>query len=161
MLKIIIRIRNCVFGKRKVTLDTNVILSDVAFGSDAAKEAVEKSTSDDQMMFTSIIYDECMKFTGSKNNKKGLTKDEMDKELKDRFGEPEKVDIPSKEELHKKFRIRDEDDYKILHSAEHTRSKIIVTKDNDFLDPKTKGPKWAKIMNVNQYIGKSKFKKKK
>ena len=154
-----IRIRNSVFGKRKVTLDTSVILSDIVFDSKTAKEAVGKSTTDDEIMFTTIIYDECINFTGSKKNRKNMTKDEMDKQLKERFGGPIEIDTPSVEEMKKKYWVRDDEDLKILHSAELTRSKIIVTRDDDLLDPNMKGPKKVRIVEMYEYIGRKKSKK--
>jgi len=142
-----------VFGKRKITLDSSVIISDVIFNSEVAKEAVEKSTSEDEMMFTNIIFDECVNFTDKKNNK-SMTKDEMEDELIERFGIPIEVDLPSDEELKKKYFIRDIGDLKILHSAEKTGSKLIVTRDEDLLDKKVKGPKGVKIVEMYKYVGK-------
>jgi len=74
MVKRFKRFRVFVFGKRKVTLDSSVIISDVIFDSEVAKEAVEKSTSEDEMMFTNIIFDECVSFIDKKKNKEGMTK---------------------------------------------------------------------------------------
>jgi len=152
-------VRNKIFGKQKVTLDTSVIISDIVFDSEVAKEAVEKSTTEDEMMFTSIIFDECMNFTDSKKNRKSMTRDEMEDELIKRFGIPMEIKIPPIEELKGRFQIRDEEDLKILHSAERTRSKLIVTRDDDLLDPNLKGLRYTKVVEMYEYVGKKRPKK--
>jgi len=140
--------------KTKVTLDPSVIISDVAFGSEGAKEAVRKSTTEDMMMFTEVIYDECMKFPDKRKNKTGITKEYMDKELKERFDEPIGMVLPPDEELYEIYWVRDKNDYKILYSAHHTGSRILVTRDGDFFDPKLKVPEGLKIVEMYAYIGK-------
>ena len=72
----------------------------------------------------------------------------------ERFGVPIEVDLPSVEELKKKYFVRDIDDLKILHSAGQTKSKLIVTRDEDFMDKNVKGPKGVKIVEMYRYVGK-------
>jgi predicted nucleic acid-binding protein len=90
-----------------------------------------------------------------------MTEEEMEDELIKRFGVPIEIDVPPIERLKEKYTIRDDDDYKILYSAERTRSKIIVTRDKDFFDLAIRGPKGIKIINIDEYVGKKQTYRKK
>lgn len=147
--------------KRNVTLDSNVLVSYVVSKRDNTvnKKVVTKSTTDDRLMLTDVIYEECLRYADKP--KARATKEEMTVGLKGIT--PHIIDIspvPPDSELMKKYKIRDQKDLKILYSVDMTDSVILVTMDDDFSD--VKGMK-AKIMNPAEYLrddGKKKNQKK-
>jgi len=136
--------------KRNVTMDSSVLISYVISKKDNTinKKVVTKSTTDDRLMLTDVIYQECLKYTRGKNAR--VTKEEMSGKLK--MIAPEIISIspvPSEKDLMKKYRIRDKNDLKILYSVDMTDSVILVTVDDDFSD--IEGLK-AKVMRPTEYL---------
>jgi len=136
--------------KKKVTLDTNVILSGLMFDSKTCMDAIEKSTTDDQMMMTNIIYAECLQQTKKQNSPK--TEAELKEQMRQHLPDPTHIDLPPDTELKKMYTIRDDKDLKILYSAEATRSEVLVTGDKDFYESNFKGPKNVKILKPHDYL---------
>lgn len=145
------------FRKRRVTIDTNVFISGIVYGTDTAKKAIEKSTTKDKLMLTDVIYVECVK--SASKEKHGKAGRDMDKELQKLRSKLIKIDLPADVELKRIYYIRDENDYKIVYSADATKSNLLVTGDKDFFDPKLKGPR-AKIIKPVDYVKDEKKKKK-
>jgi len=147
--------------KRNVTLDSNVLISYVISKRDntVTRKVVTKSVTDDRLMLTDVILEECITFADKPKGKKlGLTKEKIDSELNELSKNIINISpVPSEEELKRKYRIRDRGDLKILYSVEMTDSVILVTWDDDFTD--VKGLK-AKIMKPPEYLNESKKKHK-
>ncbi|MCL2032012.1 MAG: PIN domain-containing protein [Methanomassiliicoccaceae archaeon] len=144
--------------KRNVTLDSSVLISYVIskHNDTTVKKVVTKSVTDDRLMLTDVIFDECLRYTDKRKSR--TTKENMSMKLRD--VSPKIIDIspvPSTEELMKKYKVRDLDDLKILYSVEMTDSVILVTLDDDFTD--VEGIK-AKIMRPEQYLFEEKDKNK-
>jgi predicted nucleic acid-binding protein len=111
---------------------------------------------DDRLMLTNIIYDECLGYADKKGAR--ATKDEVSKKIKEIS--PDIIEIrrvPKDSKLSKKYKIRDVNDLKILYSADKTKSVILVTMDDDFSD--VKGLK-AKVMKPKDYLIEDKGRKK-
>lgn len=126
--------------RRNVTLDTNVLISYIISKKDnsVVKSVVTKSVRDDNLMITDIIRDEILAYADKKDSR--LSREELQKGI-------DSLDIPivmltpppSKEELQRKYGIRDISDGKILYSVEMTDSVILVTYDDDFFDGRISG----------------------
>jgi len=122
-------------NRRNVTLDSSVLISYVISkkNDSVVKKVVTKSTTDDRLMLTDIIADECIAYTDKP--RANVFKDIMWKRLKELC--PHIIEVrpmPSAEELQRKYKIRDLKDVKILYSVEMTNSVILVTYDDDFFD---------------------------
>ncbi|MCL2712515.1 MAG: hypothetical protein FWD37_04495 [Methanomassiliicoccaceae archaeon] len=129
-------IRGFAAEKRKITIDSNVIIASVF-----SKRVPDESTSQrviikcktcDIPILTDIIVDECLKRARKPNSK---TSTQTMKEKLNNISPSiiELKPIPSVEELMKKYNIRDKRDLKILYSADKTDSVILITQDKDFL----------------------------
>jgi len=137
--------------KRNVTLDSNVLISYVISKKDDSivKKVVTKSVTDDRLMLTDVIFDECLRHT--ERRKARVSKEEMSGMLKELSSEIIKITpVPSNEELAERYKIRDKKDLKILYSVEMTDSVILVTYDDDFFD-NVEGVK-AEIMYPADYL---------
>jgi len=137
--------------KRNVTLDTNVLIAYVISkkNNSLSKKVVMKSITDDRLMLTDIIMDECLRYTRTKQAKvTAAVMEEKLKEISDHIIELKP--IPSVKELAERYRIRDIGDLKILYSVEMTDSVILVTYDDDFFDG-VEGLK-ARIMRPYRYV---------
>jgi predicted nucleic acid-binding protein len=133
--------------RKKVTLDSNVIISGVTYGSKTANKAIDRSVEDDRLMMTNVIYDECMKHAKDKKKSQSVMKKRLDEIAPNVI----QIEVPTQKELKKKYRIRDDNDYKILYSADVTNSKILVSGDNDFHQNDVKGPRGTKIVRTADY----------
>ena len=144
--------------KRNVTLDSNVLISYVVSKGDDTvnKKVVTKSITDDRLMISDVIYDECVAY--AKRPKARVTEAEIAKTLKELGPIINISPVPSDSDLLKKYRIRDAKDLKILYSVDMTDSVILVTMDDDFTD--VEGLK-ALIMDPPQYLREKGGKKKK
>jgi len=136
--------------KRNVTLDSNVLIAYVTSKKDnsVVRKVVTKSMTDDRLMLTDVIYEECLKYANKKNSR--ATRGYISQELKS--VQPNIIDIspiPSDADLLKKYKIRDKTDLKILYSVDMTDSVILVTMDDDFSD--VEGLK-ARIMEPKEYL---------
>jgi len=137
-------------NRRNVTLDTSVLIAWVISKKDDSivKKVVLKATSEDRLMLTDIIYDECLKYECKRKTK--ASKGEIAMKLKE-LGPVIKISpVPSNEELLKKYRVCDLNDLKILYSVDMTDSVILVTYDDDFMGD-VRGIK-AEIMRPDNYL---------
>lgn len=128
------------FNKRKVTLDTNILVSYIISKKDSSvvKSVVSKTLTEDQLIITYIIRDEVLAYADK--NGALATRSELQSKL-DGLGVPI-ISIgpaPPAHELQRRYGIRDVDDGKILYSVETTELVILVTYDDDFFDGKLKG----------------------
>ena len=145
--------------KRNVTLDSNVLIAYVTSKKDNSiiRKVVTKSMTDDRLMITDVIYEECLKYATKKDSK--MTGEEISKKLLSvQSGIIDISPVPPDADLLKKYKIRDIKDLKILYSVDMTDSVILVTMDDDFSD--VKGVK-AKIMDPKQYLAEDRSKKEK
>jgi len=141
--------------KRNVTFDTNILIAWILSKKEGSiyRVAVTKAVTDDRLMLTDIIWDECLGFADKKSGKKAnVSKADIAAKLK---GLGLKVipikPIPTDDELKARgYRIRDNKDLKILYSVNMTESVILVTRDDDF-DGNVKGIT-AKIMDPMNYF---------
>ena len=140
-----------------MTLDSNVLISYIISKNEESntKKTFKKSITDDHLMLTDIIYEECMDFC----DKLGSKIEEID--VSEKLNEVGYVilllPVPPTDELKKKYKIRDENDLKILYSADKTKSVILVTMDKDFDDVSGVN---AKIMSPREYLNEGRKNKK-
>ena len=135
---------------RNVTLDTSVLIAWVITKDENSivKKVVTKSITDDRLMLTDVIYEECLKYADKRKSK--TSKDEISEKLTILSPNVVKISpIPPDEELLKKYKIGDTNDLKILYSVEMTDSVILVTYDDDFSD--IEGVR-AKIWSPVEYL---------
>ena len=128
------------FNRRKVTLDTNILVSYIISKKDKSvvKSVVTKTIRDDELIITDIIRDEVLAYADK--NGALATISELQRKI-DGLGVPI-ISIgpaPSAKDLQRRYGIRDIKDGKILYSVETTESVILVTYDDDFFDGKLKG----------------------
>jgi len=142
---------NMLKKERNVTLDSSVLISYVISKKDDSivKKVVTKSVTDDRLMITDIIADECLAYTDKQQA--AVSRSVMWKKLKELC--PQIIELkpmPSVKELQRRYKIRDVKDLKILYSVEMTDSIILVTYDDDFFDG-VEGVK-AKIVRPVDYL---------
>lgn len=127
-------------ARRKVTLDTNVLVSYIISKKDnsVVKAVVTKSIRDDSIMITDIIRDEVLSYADKHGSR--LSREDLQRGI-DSLDVPVIVlsPPPSKTELQRRYGIRDINDGKILYSVEMTDSVILVTYDDDFFDGRISG----------------------
>ena len=119
--------------KRKVTLDSNVLIAFIVSkrNNTIIKKVVLKSVTEDQLMLTDVIYNECLLYAEQKGAR--ASREEVSGNLVEISPKIIKITpMPSKEELLKRYQIRDEKDLQILFSVDKTKSVILVTMDKDF-----------------------------
>lgn len=149
--------------RRKVMLDTNVYYSNVHSPRGEGAKVVDKTIRDDDLQMTSINYDESLHAASrseAKAKEKGktskVTRENMrasiDGILRRSGKKVERVDAPEAKTLQKKYRIRDEDDAKILYAAEKTGSEILVTGDKDFYQPDLVCPADLDLVKPREYV---------
>ena len=128
------------FNGRKVTLDTNILVSYIISKKDKSvvKSVVTKTIRDDEFIITDIIRDEVLAYADK--NGALATRSELQIKL-DGLAVPIIAIGPalSAKDLQRKYGIRDIEDGKILNSVETTESVILVIYDDDFFDGKLKG----------------------
>ena len=137
------------FRKRRVMLDSNVLISAIAYKTEDSVAVMDKAKNDDFPVMTSVVRDECVDFT--KKKKCRISKKQMEKELDSFSDDIVDVKLPKQNVLKSKYRIRDEDDYKVLHAAEVADADILVTGDEDFYD-NVKGPKKTIVIRPKRYL---------
>ncbi|MCL2142675.1 MAG: type II toxin-antitoxin system VapC family toxin [Methanomassiliicoccaceae archaeon] len=140
---------------RKVTLDTSVLIAWVLSKKERSlyRVVVRKAVTEDILMLTDIIWDECLDFADKKRGRKAnITREDIDAKLRELSVDVVHIrPIPTDNELKAMgYSIRDDDDLKILYSADITNSVILVTKDDDFRGD-VKGIK-AKVMTSKSYL---------
>ena len=136
--------------RRKVTLDSNVLISYVISKKDNTinKKVVIKSVTDDRLMLSDVIFEECLRHADGK--KARATREEIASKLLEISPEIIQISpVPPTEDLLMRYKIRDLSDLKILYSVEMTESVILVTMDDDFSDVTDLK---AKIMRPGDYL---------
>jgi hypothetical protein len=140
--------------RRNVTLDTMMFIGCILSKREVTlhRVVITKATTEDRLMLTDVIYNECLNFARSKKNKRGITEEDIAAKLAELNIDIIPVGpVPDPSELRKMgYRVRHDRDLKILYSVNMTDSVILVTRDDHFKGD-IKGIK-AKIMNPKSYV---------
>ena len=129
----------------KVMLDTNILVSAFVFKSKKMNELIYKLSKEHNIVICSYTIEELKELvkTKFKVNQKDL--DEFLKNFPfDLVYSPTNIE-------HKLFKIRDNDDYIILHTAIIENVDIFITGDKDFNDVNIDKPE---IMNTTEFLKK-------
>lgn len=127
----------------KVMLDTNILISAFIFKSKKMNELIERLSTKHEIIICSYTIEELEKLIDIKFK---VTQKEL-KEFLTVFPF-ELICSPASVE-NKLFKIRDEDDYIILHTAIIYNIDIFITGDKDFKDVDIQKPK---IMSVTEFL---------
>ena len=111
-------------------------------------DTIKKAEEDDHLIIPSTIEKECLNYTKKKKAK--ISEKTMRVRLSELDAEHPYVQVPTIREMKGEYWIRDEDDYKILYSANKTRADLLVTGDDDYYD-NVKGLKNTQIIRPRQY----------
>ena len=141
--------------KRNITLDTNILVAWVLSKKEGSitRRVITKSITDDRLMLSDVICDECLGFAETKSGQKAkVTKEYIAARLDELNVNVIRISpVPSDDELKKMgYRIRDDEDLKILYSVSMTDSVTLVTRDDDFSGD-VAGIK-ARIMDPESYL---------
>ena len=112
----------------KVMLDTNILISAFIFNSRKMNELIYKLSKEHEIIICSYTVEELRKLI---NKKFKVSIEVLDKFLSE-F--PFKLVYSPKKVEEKLFKIRDENDYLILHTAIIEHVDIFITGDKDFND---------------------------
>ena len=136
---------------RRVMLDTSVLVSYVRSKRDGTivKKVVTKSHTEDTLMMTNLLRDEVLKYADRSDN--DLTREDIEFALDELNPIIQYVDPVENEALIDQYRIRDQNDLKILYSVDTTESEILVTYDDDFFAVGVEGIE-AEIMDPVAYL---------
>ena len=130
-------------------LDSNILISALAYKSEQSVKAVEKAETDDHLILPSVVEQECIEYT-RKRKKAVISERTMHNRLSKLDAERVTVVTPKVSELKKRYYIRDENDYKILNAADKTNTDIFVTGDKDYFD-NVKGLDKTDILHPTTY----------
>jgi predicted nucleic acid-binding protein len=141
--------------RRNVTLDTSVLVAWIISKKEGSlyRVVVTKAVTEDRLMLTDVIWDECLDFANKKRGRKiGITKEAIATKLRELDAKVIPIKpVPSNDELRAMgYDMRDIGDLGILYSVNMTDSVILVTKDDDFMGD-VKGIQ-AKIMDPKSYV---------
>jgi len=137
--------------RRNVTFDTNVLLEFVLSKKEDSviRKAIAKAVEKDRLMLTDVILDEAMAYE-QKDRTGKYDAETIRARLTGIAGDPIVISpIPDILDLKKMFEIDDEDDLKILWSAQMTNSVIIVTSDRHYFH--VSGVR-ARILRPDEYL---------
>jgi len=130
----------------KIMVDTNILISALIYGSDFLARLIQKIIDDYKLVICSYVINEFFNVVRRKNPDREDVLKKVFEELKfDCLISPEKV-----EEKDRLFKIRDEKDYIILHTAIVENVDIFITNDNDFFDVDIKHPEIMKPEEFNE-----------
>lgn len=137
--------------RRRVTVDTNIIVAALIYGSADCRNVLDTVKECDELMMTNIILFQCTRQSRKKHCP--LDSEEIEKRVREMCPDVRYVEIIPLEQLKRRYYIRSDKDYETLYSADVTDSEILLTSDNDFYDPErpVKGIH-AKILRVNDYL---------
>ena len=142
--------------RRNVTFDTNVLLEYVLSKKEDSliRKAIAKAVEKDNLMLTDVILDEAMAYE-RKDTTGRYDADAIRVKLIEIAGAPIIISpIPDVIDLKKMFEIDDEDDLKILWSAQMTNSVIIVTSDKHYFHVSGVS---ARILTPDEYLYEEEF----
>lgn len=131
----------------RVMLDTNILISSFIFKSRKINELIEELSKNHHIVICSYTIDEVKELIKTKFKVEQKCLDEFFKNFP--F---ELVYSPTYVE-NKLFKIRDDDDYIILHTAIIEDVDIFITGDKDFYEVQIDRPK---IMSVSEFLNKYK-----
>lgn len=127
----------------RVMLDTNIIVSTFVFKSKRLNELIYKLSKEHEIIICSYTIEEIKELLDIKFK---VSQGKLNEFLQNfPFN---LVNSPTNVE-HKLFKIRDEDDYIILHTAIIENADIFITGDKDFDDVKIDKPK---IMTPAEFL---------
>ncbi len=138
-------------GRRKVSVDANVLLAAIVYRSKTMPILLDRINQCDTLIVSNIILFQCTRHA----NREECTLSE--KQIRDAVLKicPDVVEIEllSVEDLRKRYSIRDESDLETLYSVDATGSDIFITGDRDFYDPNAP-PQGitARIMRPRDYL---------
>lgn len=129
----------------KIMLDTNILISAFVFKSKKMNELIYKLSKEHEIVICSYTIEELKELVDTKFK---VTQKDLDEFLKDfpfiLVYSPTTVE-------NKLFKIRDNDDYIILHTAIIEDVDIFITGDKDFDDIDIDKPE---IMNATEFLEK-------
>lgn len=129
----------------KIMLDTNILISAFVFKSKKMNELIYKLSTEHEIVICSYTIEELKELVDTKFK---VTQKDLDEFLKDfpfiLVYSPTTVE-------NKLFKIRDNDDYIILHTAIIEDVDIFITGDKDFDDIDIDKPE---IMNATEFLEK-------
>lgn len=127
----------------KVMLDTNILVSAFVFKSKKMNELIYKLSVEHEIVICSYTIEELKELVDTKFK---VTQKDLDEFLKDfpfiLVYSPTTVE-------NKLFKIRDKNDYIILHTAIIENVDVFITGDKDFNDVDIDKPE---IMNVTEFL---------
>ena len=130
----------------RIMVDTNIILAAAVFGSKWLLNMIDNIVENHYLVISSGIVDELYDVVRRKAPEQMEVLEKFIWNIKCKFVySPEKV-----EEKDRLFKIRDEKDYIILHTAIIENVDIFITNDNDFFDVDIKRPKIIKPQEFNE-----------
>ncbi len=139
------------FGKRRVSVDANIIMAVVAYNSKSLPPVFDRIRRKDTLVVTNIIMMQCLRQTRKKQCR--LTEEQIRTAVLGLCPEITIVDILPLEELRKRYSIRDESDLETLHSIAASGTDVFITGDGDFRDPKRPiGGVKVVVLTPNEYL---------
>lgn len=138
-------------GRRRVSVDANVLLAAIVYRSKAIPPVLDKIKSEDELVVSNIILMQCTRHAGRK--KCSLSADEIRQEVLRICPDVVEIAVVPLAKLKDKYYVRDESDLETLYSVDATCSDIFITGDTDFydeLDP----PRGVKVrfMRPREYL---------
>lgn len=118
--------------RRRVLLDTNVLMSAFGFKSKYPKKAIAKSMRFDKLKHTDVVDKELRNHIYGKSKNEQKMKSDIEKGL-EKIPDPEKTNTIEKEELARRYPEINEKDRKIVHAVKSTRSDILVSGDKGLI----------------------------
>jgi len=124
----------------KIMIDTNILVAALVFKSDFLAKLIQKIIDNHKLIICSYVIDELYSVVRRKNPDKEQALINVINKLKfECIKSPDEID-----EKDRLFKIRDEKDYIILHTAIIENVDIFITNDKDFSDIDIKRPKIMK-----------------
>ena len=131
----------------RVMLDTNILISSFIFKSKKINELIDELSKNHEIVICSYTIDELKELIDRKFKVDVMYLDEFLRDFPyDLVYSPTNIEK-------RLFKIRDDDDYIILHTAIIENVDIFITGDKDFNDVKIERPE---IMNVTEFLKKYK-----
>jgi predicted nucleic acid-binding protein len=137
--------------KRRVTVDTGLIVAAVIYGSAKSRELIDTVKAKDELVMTNIILLQCTR--QGRKKKCPISEREIERRVREMCPDVVYIELIPLEQLKERYSMRDDSDLEVLYSADMTDSQIIIASDHDFHDPNNpvKGVK-AKIMWPDEYL---------
>lgn len=87
------------FRHRKVMMDSNVLISGLAYNSSEPVKAIRKAKDDDTVIITSVVRDECLRYANGKRSK--ISAKSMSNELSKISPEVIQIEVPHNTRIEK------------------------------------------------------------